>query len=86
MFVFTPQTRAEKLLQKEIDGFKFDSAQRDAMELAMKSRVSLTHGPPGTGKTFVGVELANIILQRCPGETILCVCYTNHALDGAYIY
>ena len=74
---------AEKLLQKEIPGFKFDPAQREAMVLAMESRVSLTHGPPGTGKTFVGVELANIILERCPAETILCVCYTNHALDGA---
>ena len=53
------------------------------MRLALRNRVSLTHGPPGTGKTFLGVQLADIIFRRCPEEKILCVCYTNHALDGA---
>ncbi len=39
-----------------------------------------TQGPPGTGKTFVGALLCDAILRRS-SETILCVCYTNHALD-----
>lgn len=36
--------------------------------------------PPGTGKTYIGVLLAQTILAST-NETILCVCYTNHALD-----
>ena len=46
-------------------------------------------GPPGTGKTYVGLKVAEILLTNhdiwkggsgtgCP---ILVVCYTNHALD-----
>eukprot|EP00397_Hematodinium_sp_SG-2012_P000289 GEMP01000289.1.p1 GENE.GEMP01000289.1~~GEMP01000289.1.p1 ORF type:complete len:2487 (+),score=732.48 GEMP01000289.1:46-7506(+) len=57
-----------------------DPSQRAAVELAMRSRVAITQGPPGTGKTFVGVEICDIILKETT-ETILCVCYTNHALD-----
>ena len=34
----------------------------------------------GTGKTFIGVLLAQIILAST-NEIILCVCFTNHALD-----
>lgn len=35
----------------------------------------------GTGKTFLGVLLAKIILSHTK-EKILCVCFTNHALDS----
>jgi superfamily II DNA or RNA helicase len=41
--------------------------------------VALIQGPPGTGKTFVGVEACRAILAQ--NERILCICYTNHALD-----
>lgn len=36
---------------------------------------------PGTGKTFIGVLLAQILLSST-SENILCICYTNHALDS----
>ena len=42
--------------------------------------VCLLRSPPGTGKTYIGVMLSQIILAST-SETILCVCYTNHALD-----
>jgi hypothetical protein len=35
---------------------------------------------PGTGKSFIGALLAKAILTYT-GETILVLCYTNHALD-----
>ena len=35
----------------------------------------------GTGKTFVGALLCERIVSHTQ-ETILCVCYTNHALDS----
>lgn len=57
-----------------------DVTQRAAMHQALTSRVALTQGPPGTGKTFMGVLMCDIIV-RCTDQTILCVCYTNHALD-----
>lgn len=34
----------------------------------------------GTGKTFMGELIARIILSNSRAK-ILCVCYTNHALD-----
>lgn len=43
-------------------------------------------GPPGCGKTFLGVRLAELFYhnrQRIDGckRPILMICYTNHALD-----
>jgi hypothetical protein len=37
-------------------------------------------GPPGTGKTFIGVLLAEIFLSST-SHTLLLICFTNHALD-----
>jgi hypothetical protein len=47
--------------------------------------------PPGTGKTFIGVKLVQLLMHnhqtwwKRAGETrrrpILMICYTNHALD-----
>ena len=38
----------------------------------------------GTGKTFVGVKLLEIIL-RISKEPVLLLCYTNHAVDSALL-
>ena len=40
-------------------------------------------GPPGTGKTYLGIQLMRTLLRCLPDSAlpILCVCYTNHALD-----
>lgn len=57
-----------------------DTSQARALHHALTSRVALIQGPPGTGKTFIGALLARIIRQNS-NERILCVCYTNHALD-----
>ncbi|KAG1675263.1 hypothetical protein FOA52_016294 [Chlamydomonas sp. UWO 241] len=47
------------------------------MQHALSKRVALIQGPPGTGKTYVVADA----IVRLSEETILCVCYTNHALD-----
>lgn len=57
-----------------------DKSQADALRHSLSSRVALIQGPPGTGKTFLGALVARTI-RRNTDETILCVCYTNHALD-----
>lgn len=38
---------------------------------------------PNTHKTFVGLKIARLLLQarKRTAPPILCVCYTNHALD-----
>jgi AAA domain len=57
-----------------------DPSQADALHHAFTSRIALIQGPPGTGKTFIGSLMARMIRENTD-ETILCVCYTNHALD-----
>ncbi|KAL7541149.1 LOW QUALITY PROTEIN: hypothetical protein ACHAXR_010669 [Thalassiosira sp. AJA248-18] len=57
-----------------------DESQSKALHMALTSRVALIQGPPGCGKTFIGSLLAQIIRDNTD-ESILCVCYTNHALD-----
>jgi len=67
----------EKIFQT---GLTLDDSQHDALMMCLKNRVALIQGPPGTGKSFVGA-LAAKCLYDTTQEIILCVCYTNHALD-----
>ncbi|KAL7565937.1 hypothetical protein ACA910_008397 [Epithemia clementina (nom. ined.)] len=57
-----------------------DASQAEAVVHSLTSRVSLIQGPPGTGKTFIGGLFAQLVRLNTD-ETILCVCFTNHALD-----
>ncbi len=66
-------------LQRQL-GIQFDPSQARAISASLHDRVSLIQGPPGTGKTFLGVLVSQVILNTT-NATILCVCYTNHALD-----
>ena len=51
------------------------------MEFALSNRLTLIQGPPGTGKTHVGVQIVRALLENMPESRVLCLCYTNHALD-----
>eukprot|EP00953_Heterococcus_sp_UTEX-ZZ885_P034088 17681-Heterococcus_DN1.PRE.4 len=55
-------------------------SQVAALEHALSHRVALIEGPPGTGKTFIGALLAQIIVANTK-EQIVIVCLKNHALD-----
>ncbi|KAG0697526.1 P-loop containing nucleoside triphosphate hydrolase protein [Suillus ampliporus] len=57
-----------------------DRSQALSILSGLTQRVSLIQGPPGTGKSFVGALLAKA-LHDFTDQTILVVCYTNHALD-----
>ncbi|KAK3823144.1 MAG: P-loop containing nucleoside triphosphate hydrolase protein, partial [Benniella sp.] len=61
-----------------------DDTQARALVNTLCREVSLINGPPGTGKTRIGVELMRVLLHNMRSMNsgpILCICYTNHALD-----
>ena len=60
--------------------FDLDDSQQNAVSTALENRVSLIQGPPGTGKSFIGELIAKALLEATD-KKILCVCFTNHALD-----
>lgn len=61
--------------------FGSDLSQIEAMRVAVTNNVSIIQGPPGTGKSFVGMNVAKYLLESDDEARILCICYTNHALD-----
>ena len=80
---FSPQQSTPQIPSFMCDQ-PLDASQISAISLGLSSSVALIQGPPGCGKTFVGVKLALLLLAnrhlRSPAP-ILFVCQTNHALD-----
>ncbi|KAJ6020903.1 hypothetical protein N7540_006407 [Penicillium herquei] len=63
-----------------------DDAQAVALVRTLQRRIGCIQGPPGTGKSYTGVALIKVLLaNKAKVKTglgpIVCVCYTNHALD-----
>ncbi|KAL8921443.1 MAG: hypothetical protein Q9172_004035 [Xanthocarpia lactea] len=92
-FDLSPLTKGEPLklsAQRPFDWNAFnnitslDEAQQAAVIYALNNSFALIQGPPGTGKSYTGVSIIKVLLRnRNVGELgpIICVCYTNHALD-----
>ncbi|KAL2826644.1 P-loop containing nucleoside triphosphate hydrolase protein [Aspergillus cavernicola] len=57
-----------------------DPSQTESLLCGLTQSVSLIQGPPGTGKSFVGALIAKALYKHSK-ETIMVMCYTNHALD-----
>jgi hypothetical protein len=57
-----------------------DNSQLNSLLAGLRQSVSLIQGPPGTGKSFIGALLTKALLEYT-SETILVICFTNHALD-----
>ncbi|KAK5674024.1 hypothetical protein LTS10_013215 [Elasticomyces elasticus] len=61
-----------------------DYGQAHAVVSSLSRSLALIQGPPGTGKSYTGVQLIKILLDNKKASDlgpIICVCYTNHALD-----
>ncbi|KAK8103560.1 uncharacterized protein PG998_010593 [Apiospora kogelbergensis] len=61
-----------------------DATQSAALLASLSRGLALIQGPPGTGKSYTGEKLIQVLLhnkKRAKLGPILCVCYTNHALD-----
>ncbi|KAI0532081.1 hypothetical protein GGR58DRAFT_491534 [Xylaria digitata] len=61
-----------------------DETQSSALLDSLSRGLALIQGPPGTGKSYTGEKIIKVLLankQKGDLGPILCVCYTNHALD-----
>ena len=61
-----------------------DDSQASALLHSLTRSLALIQGPPGTGKSYTGISLLKVLLDNKSKSKlgpILCVCYTNHALD-----
>ena len=61
-----------------------DPTQSAALLNTLSRELSLIQGPPGTGKSYAGEKIIKLLLAnkgKASLGPILCVCYTNHALD-----
>ncbi|RAH66593.1 putative NF-X1 finger and helicase domain protein [Aspergillus aculeatinus CBS 121060] len=63
-----------------------EDAQATALVDALQRKLGLIQGPPGTGKSYTGVAIIKVLLANKGPDMadlgpILCVTYTNHALD-----
>ncbi|KAH7021747.1 putative NF-X1 finger and helicase domain protein [Macrophomina phaseolina] len=66
------------------EGSSLDESQSRAIVDALTRSLALIQGPPGTGKSYTGIMLIKVLLDNRTSANlgpILCVCYTNHALD-----
>ena len=59
-----------------------NSSQQKAVSAALTQRLTLIHGPPGTGKTHVACEIVQQQLIRDGQNPILVVAQTNLAVDN----
>lgn len=71
-------------IKKLLNNSTLDDAQAIALVNTLQRRIGLIQGPPGTGKSFTGIALVKVLLankKRANIGPLICVCYTNHALD-----
>ncbi|KAK4325721.1 hypothetical protein Pmani_003664 [Petrolisthes manimaculis] len=67
--------------------FGLDDSQLRALRSALTRQLAIIQGPPGSGKTFLGLKIVHTLLhnsqvwKRDNPTPILVVCFTNHALD-----
>ncbi|GBB94416.1 hypothetical protein RclHR1_02350015 [Rhizophagus clarus] len=65
--------------------YGLDETQAKALISSLTREIALVEGPPGTGKTVVGVQIMKVLLAKENRNTkigpILTICFTNHALD-----
>lgn len=98
-----------RLLQDNKDLISLDESQIESFVSGLLDEIAMIQGPPGCGKTYIGVKIIQALLNNSAGaqdsnwsrshtgvrppaqlhersrkpflDPILCVCYTNHALD-----
>ena len=61
----------------------FDSSQEQAVKTCLQNRIGIIQGPPGCGKTFIGIQMVRLLLSLSSlyKPKIFVLTYKNHALD-----
>ena len=71
--------------EREECSSKFNISQQRAIDASLAQRLTLIHGPPGTGKTEVACEIVRRICQRVNKQkntAVLVTAETNMAVDN----
>jgi hypothetical protein len=73
-------------VQALCENSSLDNSQAKALVSCLQRRLGLIQGPPGTGKSYTGIALVKVLLANLPRQKastgpIICVTFTNHALD-----
>ncbi|OJD16729.1 hypothetical protein ACJ73_08855, partial [Blastomyces percursus] len=66
-----------------------DLTQSAALLSTLSTELSLIQGPPSTGKSYTREKIIKVLLEnkrKAHLDPILCVCYTNHALDQLLVH
>ncbi|KAF3908937.1 hypothetical protein ABW21_db0204613 [Orbilia brochopaga] len=82
--IFSLDQDPEAMVKNLAERSTLDDGQAKALVSAFSHEVSLTQGPPGCGKSFVGVKMVLGLLANKVAlglGPIICICYTTHALD-----
>ncbi|GAA5934053.1 uncharacterized protein JCM15063_000542 [Sporobolomyces koalae] len=74
------QDSIDSVRQTLTESSRLDPSQVGALIDCLSREVALVRGPPGTGKSWLGVELIRTLLASKVGK-VLVLSYTNHALD-----
>lgn len=78
----TPVQEKENIDRTVVYPFGFNMSQKEAVENAMRSKISLIEGPPGTGKTQTILNIiANAVMNN---ETVAVVSNNNTATENVY--
>jgi hypothetical protein len=83
----TPRHASQVTQQRMLRHTTLDETQSQALIHSLDNGLACIQGPPGTGKSYTGQRIIKGLLDSSGGSggvqlgPILCVCYTNHALD-----
>ena len=64
------------------NGISLSEAQLNSVQAALQHRLTLIHGPPGTGKTTAAVSV--LLAWRAFGDRILCAADSNVAAENLH--
>ena len=79
-----PNVKQIALIPKALqEGIKRNPSQEEAIRRALMYYLSIVQGPPGSGKTFLLVNLVyNLLMKKGSTEKILICAQTNQAIDN----
>lgn len=82
---FAATDSVEDIADKLCETSTLDRGQSRAVLSSLAQSVALIQGPPGSGKSYTGVQLVRVMLANKPstqiGPIVVCT-HTNHALDA----